>query len=101
MKSRNWLWSVLIVMLVVIPVFYFYGPMLFKTPKQPVRPYPQPMKYSYYKIVDQANGKPLMYISSGPVGPGDKLITEDNRRFVVVKVVGNKAYAKCVGKEKM
>jgi hypothetical protein len=88
-------------MLIVIPVFYLFGPMLFKTPKQPVRPYPQPMKYSYYKIVDQSNDKVLMYISSGPVGPGDSLITENNRRFVVVRVVGNKAYAKYVGKEKM
>ncbi|HOQ24853.1 MAG TPA: hypothetical protein PLI94_08420 [Bacillota bacterium] len=35
-----------------------------------------------------------MIISSAPVMEGDELITEDNKRYVVVKVTGNTAYAR-------
>ncbi len=58
-------------------------------------------QYSYYRIMDQATGETLMVISSAPVTEGDELITGDNRRFVVVRVVGNQAYAKFVEKVKL
>lgn len=65
------------------------------------RPNPIPRQYSYYRILDQATGETLMEISSEPVETGDELITGDNRRFVVVRVVGNQAYAKFVEKVKL
>jgi hypothetical protein len=60
-----------------------------------IRPYP--VQYSYYQIIDEATGKTLTYISSTPVTVGDEYITGDNRRYVVVRLQGNKAYAKFAG----
>ena len=68
-------------------------------PRQAPAPLPErkpEMRYSYYRIVDQATGKTLMVISSSPVTVGDELLTGDNRRYVVVRMVGNLAYAKFV-----
>lgn len=60
-------------------------PQLQKPAQQPV--------YDYYEIVDEAGGESLMTIPI-VVNVGDELLTEDNRRFRIVKVVENKAYAR-------
>ncbi|MGE5582888.1 MAG: stage II sporulation protein P [Bacillota bacterium] len=63
-------------------------------------PSPQPRAYkkiyNYYKIVDINTGNTLMHVSSVPVVKGDELVTQDNKRYVVVRVTGNKAYAKYI-----
>lgn len=58
------------------------------------KPTPQPI-YDYYEIVDEAGGESLMTIPL-IVNVGDELLTEDNRRFQVIKVIENKAYARKV-----
>jgi hypothetical protein len=58
------------------------------------KPTPQPI-YDYYEIVDEAGGESLMTIPL-IVNVGDELLTEDNRRFQVVNVIENKAYARRV-----
>jgi hypothetical protein len=58
------------------------------------KPTPQPI-YDYYEIVDEVGGESLMTIPL-IVNVGDELLTEDNRRFQVVKVIENKAYARRV-----
>jgi hypothetical protein len=56
------------------------------------KPTPQPL-YDYYEIVDERNNESLMAVPL-IVNVGDELLTEDNRRFKVVKVVENIAYAR-------
>jgi hypothetical protein len=63
----------------------------------PVRPLEQ---HRYVQIIDQANGKTLTYVSV-TVSVGDEYITGDNRRYVVVRLHGNKAYAKYTGEAKI
>lgn len=58
------------------------------------KPTPQPI-YDYYEIVDESGGESLMMVPL-VVNVGDELLTEDNRRFKVVKVVENTAYARRV-----
>lgn len=56
------------------------------------KPVPQPV-YDYYEIVDENGGESLMVVPL-VVNVGDELLTEDNRKFKVVKVVENTAYAR-------
>lgn len=56
------------------------------------KPVPQPV-YDYYEIVDENGGESLMTIPL-TVNIDDELITEDNRRYKVVRVIGNRAFAR-------
>jgi hypothetical protein len=72
---------------------WYYTPKYFPTPfKKPV-PAERKMKYEYYEILDESTGEPLMYVSVVDVTKGDELLVED-RWYVIVKVVGNRAYAR-------
>ncbi len=84
-------------LLLLIAVYYL-------RPRNQPAPHPQVKQgqvYSYYQIFDEKTGKNLMNVSSAPVQVGDELITADNRRYVVIRVNGNQAYAKFVEKVKM
>ncbi|HOP74985.1 MAG TPA: hypothetical protein PLC07_08005 [Bacillota bacterium] len=79
-------------------VFLIIG-LLLRGGQERSRPAPNrsvPRQYAYYRIVDEKTEKLLMTISSSPVTKGDELITEDNKRYVVVKVEKNVAYARYV-----
>lgn len=62
------------------------------TEQAPAQPPSQP--HVYYEIVDEASGKILMYVSVVTVTEGDKLITEDGKWYMVVKVEGTRATAR-------
>lgn len=60
----------------------------------PIQQKPVPQKiYDYYEIVDENGGESLMTIPL-TVNIDDELITEDNRRYKVVKVIENTAFAR-------
>jgi hypothetical protein len=59
-------------------------------PEQP----PQKL-YDYYQIIDADTDRTLMYVPL-VVGVGDEVITEENKRYQVVKVEQNRAYARYV-----
>ena len=81
----------IILALLLLAVFFRKdGP----SPQSPVRPHP--VKYAYYQIVDAATGKTLTFVSV-PVTKGDEYVTADNRRYVVVRIRENKAYARYTG----
>jgi hypothetical protein len=77
----------------------YISPLVFPTPK-PKIVRPQPIIYRYYQVIDITTGKTLTYISSAPVNLGDEYITENNKRYVVIRMKGNKAYAKSAGMAK-
>lgn len=70
--------------------------------RQPIAGRPAPNRaaphanYEYHRIIDEKTKKTLMTISSVPVFIGDELITDENKRYVVVKIEGNVAYARYV-----
>lgn len=51
--------------------------------------------YDYYIIYDEKTGVDLMYVPL-VVSVGDELITEDDKRYTIVKVEENRAYARYV-----
>ncbi|WP_425059775.1 hypothetical protein SCACP_03830 [Sporomusa carbonis] len=60
------------------------------------KPEQAPQKvYDYYIIMDEDTGETLMYVPL-VVSVGDELISEKNKRYRVVKVEGNQAYARFV-----
>ena len=99
-KVSYTLWMMIagIALLIFLGVRYM-APLIFPTPEPKVSR-PQPVRYSYFVIVDQDTGKTIAYISSAPVTQGDEYITGDNQRYVVTRLRGNKAYAKRTGNTK-
>ncbi len=59
-------------------------------PEQP----PQKV-YDYYLIYDDENGRLLMHVPL-VVSVGDELISEENKRYRVVRIEENRAYARFV-----
>lgn len=60
------------------------------------KPVPAPQQiYDYYIILDEKTGKDLMYVPL-VVNLGDEVITEENKRYQVVRIVDNQAYARFV-----
>ena len=66
---------------------------LFSVPQKPSQQ-PQQM-HEYYVIYDEKTGQVLMYVPL-VVNVGDELLTEDDKRYEVVKVEENRAYARFV-----
>ncbi len=95
---RLWVMIAGIALLIFIGIRYL-APLIFQPPGPKVSR-PQPVRYSYFVIVDQDTGKTIAYISSAPVTKGDEYITGDNQRYVVTRLHGNKAYAKRGGNAK-
>lgn len=60
------------------------------------KPEQAPQKvYDYYVIIDDENGRTLMHVPL-VASVGDELITEENKRYRVVRVEENRAYAQFV-----
>ena len=84
--------TALLILFVVGGVAWYYTPKYFPSPyKKPVPA--EEAKYDYYEILDEATGESLMYVSVVNVTTGDELLVED-RWYVVVRVNGNRAYAR-------
>lgn len=60
------------------------------------KPTPQPQKnYDYYIIVDEIDNHNLMYVPV-IVNIGDEVISEENKRYKVVRIEQNRAFARFV-----
>jgi hypothetical protein len=60
------------------------------------KPEQAPQKvYDYYIIIDEQDGKTLMYVPL-VVSVGDELISEENKYYKIVKIEDNRAYARFV-----
>ena len=60
------------------------------------KPEPEPQKvYDYYFILDEADGRSLMYVPL-VVNIDDEILTEENKLYKVVRIEENRAYARLV-----
>ncbi len=60
------------------------------------KPTPDPQKvYDYYTIIDEVDGHNLMYVPL-VVNVGDEVLTEENKRYKIVKIEQNRAFARFV-----
>lgn len=58
------------------------------------KPTPQSQKlYDYYTIIDEADGHSLMYVPL-VVNVGDEVLTEENKRYKIIKIEQNRALAR-------
>lgn len=89
---------ILLLIVAVLSILAFYALSYLPLGLLPLqeKPTPQPL-YDYYEVVDEQNNDSLMSVPI-IVNIGDELLTEDNRRFRVVKVVENIAYARQIKK---
>lgn len=53
-----------------------------------------PKPYEYYIVIDEASGNTLTYVTSIAVSPGDEYLNADGQWYRVVRVEGNRAYAR-------
>lgn len=88
MRFRRWLHSILLLFILAGASLSIATSYLF--PPTPAAPSP---RYDYYIIMDERDQHILMYVPV-TVTVGDELITEENQRYVVVKVEENRAYAR-------
>ncbi len=82
-----------LVALVTIGVLHYVPLTLFSVQQKPEQT-PQKI-YDYYTIIEENTGEVLMYVPL-VVSPGDELISEDNKRYKIIKVKENQAYARFV-----
>ncbi len=60
------------------------------------KPVPEPQKiYDYYIILDEIDGHSLMYVPL-VVNVGDEVLTEENKRYKIVRIEENRAFARFV-----
>lgn len=78
---------------VTVGVVHYLPLTLFSTQQKPEQ---SPQKiYDYYIILDEDTSEVLMYVPL-VVSVGDELISEQNKRYRIVKVEENQAYARFV-----
>lgn len=83
----------LIAAIMTIGVFYYIPFSLFSGQQKPEQPLQE--KYVHYTIFEEETGEILMYVPL-VVNVGDELISENNKRYKIVKVEENQAYARFV-----
>lgn len=95
LKRRTWIIAVAAAagLLLLVSTVYLFPLNLLSTQQKPEQS-TQPL-HDYYIIIDEATGADLMYVPL-VVSIGDEVITEDNKRYTIVKVEQNRAYARYV-----
>ncbi|MGL5513964.1 MAG: stage II sporulation protein P [Sporomusa sp.] len=83
----------LIAFILTIGVFHYIPLSLFSIQQKPEQPLQK--KYVNYTIYEEETGEILMYVPL-VVSVGDELISENNKRYKIVKVEENQAYARFV-----
>ena len=83
----------LVALAIAILLAFFLGWLRFVLPGPLPKVAPPPAGFT---IVDAANGELLAYVTV-KVQPGDRLITWDNRLFLVFQVENGVAYSRLVG----
>lgn len=89
--------SVLLILAAVLAggyAFVNYAPLEMLTIQAKPEPLPQ-KSYDYYIIIEKETGIHLMFVPI-VVFVGDELISEDNKRYVIVEIADNLAYASFV-----
>jgi hypothetical protein len=92
---RLYLWAGVIFLLLMITISTLY---VLPRPIAPIEQKPGPTQrnvYEDYLIIDEKSGQHLMYVPI-LVNIDDELITEDNKRYRVIRVEENRAYARFV-----
>jgi len=53
---------------------------------------PPKERYDYYLIIEESTNKTTAYVSTVTVNIDDEYISEDNKRYIIVKIEENRAY---------
>ncbi|MCX7780809.1 MAG: stage II sporulation protein P [Negativicutes bacterium] len=88
-----WMLAALAVIFIVVQ---FLIP-IFTKPQPKPEPIVEEEVYDYYILIDEETNEVLGHVSSVKVTTGDEYISENNKRYVVSKVVENRAYMHSFG----
>lgn len=98
LKRRHWYVAISAITLTVIFLVSFFHILPLNIFSVQQKPEQAPQKiYDYYIIYDEKTNQDLMYVPL-VVSIGDEVITEDNKRYRIVKIEENRAYARFIGK---
>ncbi len=96
MGKRNLTKLTLLALVTIIAigvVYYFPLTTMFSVQQKPEQ---APKKiYDYYVVVEEDTNEVLMYVPI-VINVGDELVSEQNKRYKIVKVEGNQGYARFV-----
>ncbi|MBP2652350.1 MAG: hypothetical protein H6Q74_3175 [Firmicutes bacterium] len=93
LKRQRIILSILLLGSIITITAFYLTPLSFFS--KPLKPDVNLPPYDYYEIVDEATNQSLMHVPV-IVNVGDEVITEDNKRYQVVKIEQNRAYARFV-----
>lgn len=76
-------------LLIIVIMLIISGALFYQWHTQ--RPDPE---YAYYIVIDEESNEILTYVSSVRVTVGDEYLTGDGRRYAVVRMEENRAFAR-------
>lgn len=82
-----------VIALIAITAGYYVPLSLFPVQQKPEQA--PPKVYDYYIVVEENTNEVLMYVPL-VINVGDELVSEQNKRYKIVKVVENYGYARFV-----
>ena len=93
-KRKYWIIIGALVSILLVSGLYFFWPN--GAPQAKPEQSPPKVGYDYYLIIEESTNKTMAYVSTVTVNIGDEYISEDNKRYMIVKIEENRAYARYV-----
>ena len=90
-RRHVWIFAGLMLITFIAALFYF-RPLFFSSPQKKIET-PAEKTYEYYIIIDGATGMNLMYLSTVVPKVGDEVVSESNKRYIIMRIEENRAYA--------
>lgn len=89
--------GILVIVSVVVIAAQYLFPVFTRPPQAKPELIIENKVYEYYILIDQETGEVLGHVSSLEVTTGDEYISENNKRYVVIRVEENRAYMNSFG----
>ena len=93
-KKKYWIIAGALAFILLVSGLYFSWPN--GTPQAKPEQSPPQERYDYYLVIEESTNKTMAYVSTVTVNIGDEYISEDNKRYIIVKIEENRAYARYV-----
>ena len=93
-KKKYWIIAGALAFILLVSGLYFSWSN--GTPQAKPEQSPSKVGYDYYLIIEESTNKTMAYVSTVTVNIGDEYISEDNKRYIIVKIEENRAYARYV-----
>ena len=93
-KRHYWIIASTLIAILLVSGLYLSRPN--GTPQAKPEQSPPQERYDYYLIIEESTNKTMAYVSTVTVNIGDEYLSENNKRYIIVKIEENRAYARYV-----